>query len=85
MQVESFYVLNGYIFPTFHKMYWIGLQSNASYWPQFQWQDKAMPPINSTMRRCAAGHRPWQRPDKGQHAQHPALLLSAQPCCSAAA
>lgn len=51
LQVESFYVLNGYILPTYNKAYWLGLQSNASVWPAFSWQDKAMPAINSTMRR----------------------------------
>jgi hypothetical protein len=29
----------GYLFPLYHKHYWIGLTSNASAYPRFSWID----------------------------------------------
>jgi hypothetical protein len=37
VEVESFFVANGYFIPTAHKFYWMGYR--AIVWPQFQWLD----------------------------------------------
>jgi hypothetical protein len=43
LQVEQWYVQQGYLLPTFHQGYWIGLVSNSTNWPQFRWSDNSVP------------------------------------------
>ncbi len=40
--MEQFYVGQGWLIPTFHKAYWIGLA--ATTWPNFRWLDGSAPP-----------------------------------------
>jgi hypothetical protein len=49
--VEQQYVQQGYLLPTFHQAYWIGLASNSSRWPQFRWSDNSAPSLG----KCAPG------------------------------
>jgi hypothetical protein len=46
VEVESFYVQAGLFLPDFHKVYWMGLDSNAKDWPKFRWMDRAVPGPN---------------------------------------
>jgi hypothetical protein len=38
-------LLQGVLFPSYHKAYWIGLQ--ASNWPLFSWIDPGTPGLNT--------------------------------------
>ncbi len=50
--MEAYYVAQGYLFPSFHTFYWLGL--NASSWPvdsgtpNFTWLDKTPGPSNES-------------------------------------
>ena len=46
-QVEAYYILLGALLPSFasHKVYWMGLQSSALGWPNFDWVDPTVPDI----------------------------------------
>ena len=35
----QYYVNRGYLIPTFHKHYWMGLVSDVSTYPKFTWSD----------------------------------------------
>jgi hypothetical protein len=37
--VEGHFVNGGFVFPAFHKVYWIGLVTNSTAWPKFRWVD----------------------------------------------
>jgi hypothetical protein len=41
VQVESYYIGAGFMLPTFHRFYWMGLQSTVSTWPAFTWVSAA--------------------------------------------
>ena len=44
---ETYFKSNGLLLPTFHRAYWIGLQSDV--WPKFYWLDSVTPnPSSST-------------------------------------
>jgi hypothetical protein len=43
-QVESYYVGKGWLLPTYHKNYWLGLRSNTTVWPRFGWTEPGLPP-----------------------------------------
>jgi hypothetical protein len=50
-EVEKYYASQGFLFPSFHKFYWMGL--NTSEWPiegtaNFSWWDKSPGPNNET-------------------------------------
>jgi hypothetical protein len=48
-RVESYYVSAGFLLPTFHKVYWIGLNSSLGTYPNFTWVDNRTPgPSNSS-------------------------------------
>jgi hypothetical protein len=34
---QGYYVNMGFLLPTFHKIYWIGLNTSAALWPKFTW------------------------------------------------
>lgn len=38
-EVEQFYINKGYLIPTFHKSYWLSLQSSTTTYPKFVWTD----------------------------------------------
>ncbi len=53
LQVEAYYSSMGFMFPSFHRFYWLGL--NASVWPTdglttatFRWHDESPGPDNLT-------------------------------------
>ena len=50
VQVESFYINNGYLLPNFHKHYWMG--ATATLWPKFVWTDITLPVFEK-------GYRHW--------------------------
>ena len=38
--LEAFFMLSGYLLPTFHKHYWLGMSTaSMQTWPNFTWQD----------------------------------------------
>jgi hypothetical protein len=43
---EQYYVDEGYLFPLYHKVYWLGLQSTDETWPTFTWTDLLLPGPN---------------------------------------
>ncbi len=36
-EVEEYYISHGYILPSYHKQYWMGLNSSGSIFPNFTW------------------------------------------------
>jgi hypothetical protein len=38
-EVESYFISNSYVMPTFHKMYWMGGVSSVAKYPNFSWID----------------------------------------------
>jgi hypothetical protein len=42
-EVEQYYIVNGYLFPKFHKFYWSGLYAPKA-WPFFRWIEPTFPP-----------------------------------------
>jgi hypothetical protein len=42
-EVEDYYVRRGYLIPNYHKVYWMGLTTNATTWPRFTWLDRSQP------------------------------------------
>ncbi len=40
--MEQFYVGQGWLIPTFHKAYWLGLEARK--WPDFRWLDGSPSP-----------------------------------------
>ncbi len=46
VEVEAYYVQAGFLLPDFHKVYWMGLDSNVKDWPKFRWMDRAVPGPN---------------------------------------
>ena len=50
-EVEAYFAAQGYLFPHFHRFYWLGL--NTSDWPHeglptFTWHDRSLGPNNAT-------------------------------------
>lgn len=39
VEVETFFTQRGFLLPSFHKTYWLGL--SATTWPQFSWADRS--------------------------------------------
>jgi hypothetical protein len=42
-EVEQYFLKLGTLYPTFNRMYWLGLRTNASAWPVFDWLDRVFP------------------------------------------
>jgi hypothetical protein len=42
-EMEFAFVNSGYLLPSYHKNYWIGLTTTADTWPQFDWLDRNVP------------------------------------------
>jgi hypothetical protein len=42
-EVESFYLSSGWLLPSFHKQYWLGMTTNSASWPVFKYVDKSLP------------------------------------------
>ena len=38
-EVEQFFINKGYLIPSFHKVYWMGLNSDTATYPVFSWSD----------------------------------------------
>jgi hypothetical protein len=36
-EVEQYYISNGYLFPTYTPAYWLGMRTNRTGWPHFDW------------------------------------------------
>ncbi len=46
--MEQWFVFTGYLYPGFHKAYWMGLRTNSINWPSFKWLDaQSKPPLTS--------------------------------------
>ncbi len=60
-EVEDFYINNGWLLPTYHQNYWIGLQTNA--WPAFVWDNGAPAPSNETYSHWGIGSDSIQEPN----------------------
>lgn len=39
LPAPQYYINRGYLIPTFHKHYWMGLVSDTSVYPKFTWSD----------------------------------------------
>ena len=65
LQVEQWYVQQGYLLPTFHQGYWFGLVSNSTSWPQFRWSDNSVPVLGGSSGcldvGCAINHGACQQ------------------------
>jgi hypothetical protein len=46
LQVEQYYVGQGWLLPSYHKSYWIGL--TATTWPYFHWLEPSNDPSDDT-------------------------------------
>lgn len=42
-EVEQYFLKLGTLYPTFNRMYWLGLRTNASAWPVFDWLHRVFP------------------------------------------
>jgi hypothetical protein len=42
-EVESFYLSIGWLLPSFHKQYWLGMVSDNTAWPRFKYLDRSLP------------------------------------------
>ena len=42
-EVEQYFLVLGTLYPTFYRMYWLGLRTNASAWPDFEWLMRTFP------------------------------------------
>lgn len=43
IEVEGYYMQSiGMLLPTYHKHYWIGLTTNSSFWPRYNWTDRSV-------------------------------------------
>jgi hypothetical protein len=42
--VEAYYTSSGFMLPSFHRFYWMGLQSSIGAWPKFTWVSAAACP-----------------------------------------
>ena len=46
--MEQYFIKTGYLYPYFHKDYWMGLQTNSINWPSYKWLDaQSKPPLTS--------------------------------------
>jgi hypothetical protein len=36
-EVEQYHISNGYLLPTYTPAYWIGMRTNKTGWPRFDW------------------------------------------------
>jgi hypothetical protein len=46
---ERYYVGKGWLLPTYHKGYWMGLTSSTSRWPRYNWTEPGLkPPTGAT-------------------------------------
>lgn len=98
-QVEAHFIASGYLLPTFHTSYWLGLTSSATAWPAFTWLDPYMAPLtgSGSVYRCASEQRQngcHERPllytqchhQQRQHASiRSSRLASSGACCQPAA
>jgi hypothetical protein len=46
--VEQYYINNGYLFPKYHRFYWIGLTTPTADPQEWRWIDPTGPKISST-------------------------------------
>jgi hypothetical protein len=47
--VEQYYINSGFLIPSFHKSYWLGLRvTDDAIWPNFTWADGSAAPSNKT-------------------------------------
>ncbi len=48
-EVERYYTTSGFMLPSFHRFYWLGLASGPTTWPNFTWVGNSTPgPSNSS-------------------------------------
>ena len=81
MEVEAYYIDQGYLFPAFHESYWIGLTSNASAWPKFSWVD-GTPTLHSKGFENWGIYMPGSNPEPNNFPQPPeycAVANASQP------
>jgi hypothetical protein len=58
-EVEGYYLRQGYLLPTYHDNYWMGLNTSSSNWPRFNWTER-------TIRSPGSGaYQHWGRPEGG--------------------
>jgi hypothetical protein len=48
----QYYISSGYMFPTYTLHYWIGLRSNRTDWPLFDWNNMVFLPPKRFRDRC---------------------------------
>lgn len=41
MEVESYFIVSGYLMPSYHQMYWLGARSDVQRYPNFTWTDRS--------------------------------------------
>ena len=47
-EVEQYFVTQGYLYPTYHFTYWMGLSTTSVNWPSFKWLDaQSRPPLTA--------------------------------------
>jgi hypothetical protein len=59
-EVEQYYISNGYLMPTYTPAYWIGMRTNKTGWPRFDWMQRVTyaQPNRDNDRWVACGRRP---------------------------
>jgi hypothetical protein len=46
-EVEQYFITGGYLYPTYHFAYWMGLSTSSVNWPSFKWLDaQSRPPLS---------------------------------------
>ncbi len=58
-EVEGYYLRQGYLLPTYHENYWLGLNTSAGAWPRFNWTERTVAPPGS------GAYQHWGRPEGG--------------------
>ena len=58
-EVEGYYLKQGYLLPTDHDNYWLGLNTSAGTWPKFNWTERTVAAPGS------GAYQHWGRPEGG--------------------
>ena len=59
----QYFITRGVFYPTFTPAYWIGLRSNKTAWPRFDWMSYAVPPPDADNYEHWGVGDLWREPD----------------------
>lgn len=72
--MEGYFQSLGVLLPTYHKVYFIGLTTNSTLWPKYNWTDRSLPaPVGTTYQHWGMAGPVVLEPNNATgRAQHPA-------------